>query len=445
MEILWHRRDLRNVDNTALDKSDKCIPVYIFDPREMSEIGYRQLEFIRQNLMSLRESYRNYGSDLIVKHGNTEYILETLVEEHDADGVVCNQFYEPYNKTIYDSVDSTVENVERFYDKGINAPDEIYTNKGTPYQVFTYYHKKWKKRSHRGPSGTPAEDDLITFETETEIPETEDLGIRETNIDTPEPGYQAAREKLEAFASNRAGSYGDMRDYPAEYETSRLSAYLSLGIISSREVLAETEEDDFIEQLAWSDFYTQVLQHNPSVVDTNYKDYENSIEWTESEERLDAWKNGETGYPIVDAGMRQLKKEGYMHNRLRMIVASFLTKDLLIDWRKGYNWFKKMLFDHDTANNNGGWQWAASTGTDAQPYFRIFNPMTQGENYDENAEYIKSYVPELSNVSPEHIHSWNELTTLERKNICPDYPEPIVEHSKQREKALEMFEEARGD
>ncbi|ERG88513.1 MAG: deoxyribodipyrimidine photolyase, partial [halophilic archaeon J07HX5] len=168
-------------------------------------------------------------------------------------------------------------------------------------------------------------------------------------------------------------------------------------------------------------------------------------EWHEDTEGLQAWKDGKTGYPIVDAGMRQLREEAYMHNRLRMIVASFLTKDLLVDWREGYHWFRDKLVDHNIANNNGGWQWAASTGTDAQPYFRVFNPMTQGERYDPDATYITRYVPELRGVDPEVIHGWHDASLTQRRRAAPEYPDPIVDHSERREQAIAMFERARGD
>jgi deoxyribodipyrimidine photo-lyase len=202
---------------------------------------------------------------------------------------------------------------------------------------------------------------------------------------------------------------------------------------------------EFQSQLAWREFYTHVLFFNPEVVTENFKSYENEIEWRDDPDELQAWRDGETGYPIVDAGMRQLKREAYMHNRVRMIVASFLTKDLLCDWRHGYAHFREYLADHDTQNDNGGWQWAASTGTDAQPYFRIFNPMTQGERYDPDAEYIAEYVPELRGVDPSVVHSWHECSPLQRRNAAPDYPEPIVDHSERREAALAMFERARGE
>jgi deoxyribodipyrimidine photo-lyase len=187
------------------------------------------------------------------------------------------------------------------------------------------------------------------------------------------------------------------------------------------------------------------LYHHPEVVTDNYKQYEAGIEWRDDPEEIAAWKRGETGYPIVDAGMRQLRAEAFMHNRVRMVVASFLTKDLLADWRHGYDHFRERLVDHDTANDNGGWQWAASTGTDAQPYFRIFNPMTQGERYDPDAEYIKEHVPELRGLDADLIHEWHELSPTQRANAAPEYPAPIVDHSERREEALAMYKRARGE
>jgi deoxyribodipyrimidine photo-lyase len=201
---------------------------------------------------------------------------------------------------------------------------------------------------------------------------------------------------------------------------------------------------EYRRQIAWRDFYLQVLAANPETVTENFQDFTNTIEWREDPEALQAWKAGQTGYPIVDAGMRQLQTEAYLHNRLRMIVASFLTKDLQIDWREGYRHFRTHLIDHDTAADVGGWQWAASTGTDAQPYFRVFNPMTQGERYDPDATYVKRHVPELEGASPEQIHAWTELDQAERDEIAPEYPAPIVDHAERRESAIEMFERAKG-
>lgn len=288
------------------------------------------------------------------------------------------------------------------------------------------------------------------------IPTLSELGFDEPEGSVPEAGTVAAEERLEAFFGGPIHRYDEDRDYPAEERTSRLSADLKFGTIGIRRIweatedakaAAETEDEresveEFRSQLAWREFYTQVLYYHPDVVSENYAEYEEVIQWRSDPEGLEAWKAGETGYPIVDAGMRQLREESWMHNRVRMIVASFLSKDLLIDWRAGYDHFREHLVDHDTANDNGGWQWAASTGTDAQPYFRVFNPMTQGERYDPDAEYVREYVPELRGVDPETIHSWHELDEDDRPDV--DYPAPIVDHAERREVAIETFERARG-
>jgi deoxyribodipyrimidine photo-lyase len=321
--------------------------------------------------------------------------------------------------------------------------------------VYTYFWKKWRDREKDDPRAIPT---LAEADDETPIPTLADLGFETPDGTVPPAGTAAARKRLDSFLEADVFRYEEARDYPDEHCTSRLSPHLKFGTIGIRELderVRETLESvdgekresvaEFRSQLAWREFYTHVLYFNPEVVTENYKTYEHPIEWEDDEELLAAWKRGETGYPIVDAGMRQLRSESYMHNRVRMIVASFLTKDLLIDWREGYEHFRALLVDHDTANDNGGWQWAASTGTDAQPYFRIFNPMTQGERYDPDAEYITAYVPELRGVDPEIIHTWHECTPTQRANAAPEYPEPIVDHSERREAALAMFEEARGE
>jgi deoxyribodipyrimidine photo-lyase len=216
--------------------------------------------------------------------------------------------------------------------------------------------------------------------------------------------------------------------------------------------MADAEDDDaeagvreFQQQLAWREFYTHVLAARPDVVSQDYREYENEVAWRDAPEELQAWKDGRTGFPFIDAGMRQLRAEGWMHNRVRMAVASFLTKDLMIDWRAGYDWFRRKLVDHDPANDSGGWQWAASTGTDAQPYFRIFNPWTQGEKFDPDGEYAREYVPELADASGDEIHGWGEMDDVDRDRIAPDYPAPIIDHAERREQALAMFEAARGE
>jgi len=473
MELFWHRRDLRLHDNVGLADATAggpVAPVFVFDDRVLDHAGPPRVAFMLDALSELRERYRSRGGDLLLRRGDPAAVLPALADELGADRVVWNRDYSRLARERDAGVrraldDAGVERAAR-HDAVLHPPDTIHTNAGDPYSVFTYYGRKWHDRETDDPADPPGADDLAAVGAAGEsraaepgpLPSPRDLGFDEPEADVHAAGTAAARDRLDAFLDGDVYRYDERRDYPADRATSRLSTDLKWGTIGIREVYDATRAaradadgeaaesvEEFQSQLAWREFYTQVLYHNPEVVTANYKDYENPIEWREDPEALAAWKDGETGYPIVDAGMRQLRREAYMHNRVRMIVASFLTKDLLLDWRAGYDWFREKLADHDTASDNGGWQWAASTGTDAQPYFRIFNPMTQGERYDPDAEYIKRYVPELRDVDPEVIHSWHELSPEQRRRTAPDYPPPIVDHGERREAALATFERARGE
>ncbi len=473
MNLHWHRRDLRLTDNSGLEQgvetAGETAGIFVFDPAVLDHAGPPRMAYLLDALDSLRDSYRERGSDLLVARGEPVDIIPAIAEEL---GVSSVSFCADYTG-LARSRDAAVRRaladaeIERqvVHDAVHHEPGTITTNSGDPYKVFTYFSKKWHDRKKLSPVDAPAPDDLVAIqsgeqeETLPEIPTLDEIGFTEPTAEIPPAGTEAARERLESFCAEDIYRYDDRRDHPADRCTSRLSADLKYGAIGIRTVYqatdrahadAETESDrqsvfEYQDQLAWREFYTQVLWDRPDAVSQNYKEYENPIQWENDPAALQAWKDGETGYPIVDAGMRQLREEAYMHNRVRMIVASFLTKDLLVDWREGYDWFREKLVDHDTANDNGGWQWAASTGTDAQPYFRIFNPMTQGERYDPDAEYIKQYIPELSDVPAETIHSWHELDTGARQMHAPEYPEPIVDHSERREQAIAMFERARGD
>lgn len=387
--------------------------------------------------------------------------LPRFVDEHDADGVVWNRDYSGLARERDEAVRNTLAAVnseyETFHDAVHHEPGTITTNDGDPYSVFSYFGKKWLDREKKSPYPTPDGDALADIDG-TGLPTIEELGFDEPTANIPAAGTAAARDRLDEFCTDRIFEYDEGREYPAWRGTSRLSQDLNYGTIGIREVtervgeaLADADGDDereavdaYRRELAFGEFYTHVLFYNPEAVTRNYKSYENPIEWREDDD-LRAWKEGMTGYPIVDAGMRQLRAEADMHNRVRMVVASFLTKDLMLDWRAGYAHFRDRLVDHDTANDNGGWQWAASTGTDAQPYFRIFNPMTQGEKYDPDAEYIKTHIPELEGADPEDIHDWNELSDDERAAAAPDYLAPICDHGERRKEAISMFERARGE
>ncbi|WP_348609841.1 cryptochrome/photolyase family protein [Halobaculum rarum] len=501
MRLFWHRRDLRVADNRGLASAaeatadgDAVVPVFVFDEDVLSHAASPRVRFMLDALAELRDDYRERGSDLVVARGDPAEVLPALAADYGADAVVWNEDYSGLARERDARVRMALDDAgvarETHHDAVQHEPGTITTNKGDPYAVFTYFWKKWRDREKADPFDAPTAADLVDVDAvdAAALPSIADLGFEEPTADVQSAGTAAARDRLAAFREDAVFRYDDDRDYPAKEATSRLSADLKWGTIGVREVYVATEEamgtaeatteaesmagdggdggadgndddgddesgpvasvEEFQSQLAWREFYAQVLWANPEVVTKNYKEYEHPIDWREGEEAmvdLRAWKEGKTGYPIVDAGMRQLREEAYMHNRVRMIVASFLTKDLLLDWRHGYEHFREHLADHDTANDTGGWQWAASTGTDAQPYFRIFNPMTQGERYDPDAEYISEYVPELASVSAESVHSWHELSVGRRRQLAPGYPDPIVDHSEMREAALSMFKRARGE
>jgi len=463
MRIHWHRRDLRLADNHGLaDGPKRPVGLFVFDETVLEHAGAARVEFMLEALEKLRTAYRERGSELLVRRGDPASVVPELAAALDAEYVSWNRDYSGLARERDDRVDDALEGTnaipQKFHDALCHEPGSITTNAGEPYSVYTYFGRKWRDREKADPRPVP---ELASHDGDPDpgsIPTLSELGFETPEAEIPAAGTAAARRLLEAFLEDDAYRYEDLRDYPAEECTSRLSAHLKFGTIGIREVDERVREAlegsagdrresvvEFRSQLAWREFYSHVLYFNPEVVTRNYKSYENPLEWENDDDLLGAWKRGETGYPIVDAGMRQLREEAFMHNRVRMIVASFLTKDLLVDWRHGYDHFREYLVDHDTANDNGGWQWAASTGTDSQPYFRIFNPMTQGERYDPDAEYITAYVPELRGVDPEIIHGWHELTPTQRANAAPEYPEPIVKHSERREEALAMFETARGE
>jgi deoxyribodipyrimidine photo-lyase len=491
MNVHWHRRDLRVADNRALAEAatgesvadasaadGEVLPVFVFDPEILAHGSPARVAYMLDALESLRADYRELGGDLLVVRGDPREELPRIAEAYDAEAVYWNRDYSGLarerDSEVRLALDDAGVSRAAYHDKLHHEPGSIRTNAGDHYSVFTYFGKKWHDREKDAPYDAPEAGAIADagrtgdadLPGDSALPTLAALGFEEPEADVPPAGTDAARERLDAFCEDAIFRYAEDRDYPARDGTSRLSVHLKWGTVGVREVWRATEdamaradgdpadEDaeseaasvrEFRSQLAWREFYAHVLSARPDVVSRNYKSYENDIEWREDDEALRAWKEGRTGYPIVDAAMRQLREEAWMHNRLRMVVASFLTKDLLLDWREGYDWFREKLADHDTANDTGGWQWAASTGTDAQPYFRVFNPTTQGERYDPEAEFIRAYVPELGDAAPDEIHGWNELSDAERERVAPDYPAPIVDHGERREAAIEMFERARGD
>ena len=502
MRIHWHRRDLRVADNLGLVGSGTegtgadehgpgseggetgtagttgtgTLPVFVFDDSVLAHAGPPRVRFLLDAVGDLREAYRDRGGDLLVTSGDPSAVLPDLVAEYGADRVTWSRDYSGLARERDEAVRAALEDlgvaVDSVHDAVLHPPGSITTNEGDPYAVFTYFGRKWHDREADEPVAAPDGGDFERPASTEPVPDLEDLGVESPAAEVPAGTRAAGLDRLARFCEGPIYRYGERRDFPAAEDTSRLSPHLKFGTLGIREVYAATRQamdqaserlpdvddpapatveaaresvEEYQSQLAWREFYTQVLWANPETVSEDYREYPEPIEWADDPEGLDAWRAGETGFPIVDAGMRQLRAEAWMHNRVRMIVASFLTKDLRIDWRAGYDWFRRRLVDHDTANDVGGWQWAASTGTDAQPYFRIFNPTTQGERYDPEGTYVQRYVSELEGVPADAIHGWTELAEAEREAHAPDYPAPIVDHAERREAALEMFERARGE
>jgi deoxyribodipyrimidine photo-lyase len=471
VDLHWHRRDLRLADNRGLSvgpDDDPVLGIFVVDDGIHRYASPPRVAFVLEALSALRTAYRRRGGELVVREGDPAEILPNLASRVDARTVTAAADYSGLARRRDSRVaaglaarDVTLETV---HDAVLVPPGEFTTTAGEPYSVFTYYGRKWQDRSHPPPAPEPASEALVSPATleglePGPIPHLHELGYNEPEADLPRGGPGAARRRLRAFCDDSIYEYADRRDYPAAEATSRLSPHLRFGTVGVRTVYSATEDaleaapdaaaresvQEFRRQLAWRDFYAEHLWNHPSMVRSNLVEFEDSIEWSGDEAAYEAWTAGETGYPIVDAGMRQLRAEAWMHNRVRMVVASFLTKHLRVDWRWGYEWFREKLVDHDPANDAGGWQWAASTGTDAQPFFRVFNPSSQAETYDPDGEYVREYVPELRDVPTDAIHAWPSLDADERSELAPSYPRPIVDHDTAREAALAMFREARGE
>jgi deoxyribodipyrimidine photo-lyase len=473
--VYWFRRSIRLDDNRALLRAcrdgQQVIPVFILDPTLLSHptTGRARTHFLFESLVAVDAALRQRGGRLIVRHGQPVEELTRLVQETGATLLCFSRDYEPYSRQRDTVVTAAMQAlgvaVETESDLLLSEPGEILTRTKNPYTVFTPYKRVWWEYPMLPVENAPER--ILTPETVTSQPlPTMDQFPIGGNSASQKPlvhgGEAEANRLLEAFLTAKVENYDSGRESPAEEGTSRLSAYLKMGVISPRRLLAgvqamrlasmntgrENGYTTFLSELAWRDFYYQILWHFPQVTEGAFRKEYNDIAWENREAFFAAWCEGRTGYPIVDAAQRQLNTEAWMHNRSRMITASFLTKDLLCNWQWGERYFMQKLIDGDLAANNGGWQWAASTGTDAQPFFRIFNPVSQGEKFDPDGTYVKRYVPELRRIPAKYIHRPWELSPSEQEAVgCVlgrDYPHPIVDHKVQRERALALYRAANG-
>ena len=417
MNFFWFRRDLRLQDNVALYKAtlekEPVVPVFIFDKDILESLSKddARVTFIYQTLKDVDASLKKNNSSLLVKVGKPMEVWSELVSEFNIDKVFFNKDYEPYaiarDLEITQFLRTKNINVFPYKDQVIFEESEIVKNDGLPYTVFTPYKNKWLL--HFKDVSLEDNNPLENFHAfNADFPTLKSIGFTESSI------------KVKPYNLEHLEAYDMVRDFPFIDKTSYVSPYLRFGLVSARKFvkIALKTNAIYLSELIWREFFMQILFHFPKAVTGNFKSKYDQIQWRNNEEEFQKWCKGETGYPIVDAGMRQLNKTGYMHNRVRMITAGFLCKHLLIDWRWGEAYFAEKLLDYDLSANNGNWQWAAGTGCDAAPYFRIFNPVEQIKKFDKELKYINTWVKDL-----------NELT----------YPQPIVEHKFARERALSTY------
>lgn len=437
--VFWHRRDLRLQDNAglyqALESGHPVLPVFIFDTHILESLEDQRdprVTFIYDTVAEMDRSLREQGRGILVLHGEPLEVFKTITSSYEVAAVFTNRDYEPYATGRDERIESFLGEksipFHTFKDHVIFEREEILKNDGTPYTVFTPYSRKWKARLEELKKEESEAYPLAAYPSEVHIdrfyrgdipplPTLPRLGFERSDI--PVPSKTVSRGLIK--------NYENRRNFPAIRGTSRLGVHFRFGTISIRKKASKAQQlsPTYLNELIWRDFYAQILWHFPRVVEQSFRPEYDFIEWRNDESEFKRWCEGRTGYPIVDAGMRELNATGFMHNRVRMITASFLTKHLLIDWRWGEAYFASKLLDYELASNNGGWQWAAGTGTDAAPYFRIFNPYSQQKKFDKGFDYVRQWVPEFES---------------------PEYPRPIVDHKIARERCLQTYKEgiARG-
>ncbi len=463
--LVWFRRDLRDYDHAALyhalKYSQQVYCVFVFDTEildTLTEKCDRRVEFIWESAQTLKSALKRNGGDLILLHGQARQEIPALAHRLQVQAVFTNHDYEPAAIARDHDVAAQLQNINitfhTYKDQVIFEKDEILSMSGKPYSVFTPYKNMWLKTVNDFYLKPYPVDHYLQHFTKPDFDTSislEDLGFERTNLLSMRLpiGMHGGGALLTDFRE-RMLRYKETRDFPAIKGVSYLSVHLRFGTVSIRQLVRMAWQaggagaETWLSELIWRDFYFQILHHNPQLADGKaFKPEFDTLPFPNNPTYFQAWCDGKTGYPIVDAAMRQLSTTGYMHNRLRMVAASFLVKDLLIDWRWGERYFAEKLIDFDFSANNGGWQWAASTGCDAQPWFRIFNPITQSERFDANGRFIRKYVTELANCNDKEVHApWlmsNQRQSAINTIIGRDYPHPIVDHASQRAQALALY------
>jgi len=468
--IVWFTRDLRLSDNPALAAAAKAgpvVPVYILQGDDVPwSPGGASKWWLAQSLRALRRDLEATGSRLVLRCGDPARVLTDLAREAGAESVYWTRAYEPDLIKAQDAARRALDNasvaVKRFGGRLLFEPEGVATKDGGPYKVFTPFYKACLAKGDPSPP-LPAPDRILPPNCWPASDRLEDWGLEPRSPDwacglreTWTPGEQGARARLEWFLDNAAADYNKLRNRPDIDGTSRLSPYLSFGEISPRAIWqaaqARAGEDSraesgiraFLSEIIWREFSYHLLFRWPTLPDTSWKPEFRDFPWAADQKGLRAWQRGRTGYPIVDAAMRQLWQIGWMHNRARMITASFLIKDLLIPWQEGEAWFWDTLVDADLASNSAGWQWTAGSGADAAPYFRVFNPTLQGAKFDPGGNYVRRYVPELAALPAKHVHApWEAPADVLREagvRLGETYPEPIVDHAGARKRALAAYD-----
>jgi deoxyribodipyrimidine photo-lyase len=443
--VMWFRRDLRVHDNPALLEASlagAALPLFVVDPRLWRAAGPPRRAWLVRSLRALDESL---GGSLVVRHGDPADVVPELVRELSARDVHVAADFGPYGRVRDERVERRLADagtaLVRTGSPYAVAPGRLTTGGGTPFKVFSPFNRAWEAHGWRAPAQTPDGKQWLAGVRSDGIPDEPELA----DLELPAVGEAAARERWQRFRDGRLPSYAEGRNRPDIAGTSSMSAHLKYGEVHPRTLLADLAALDgegveaYRRELCWREFYADVLWHRPESARTELRPEMGRIGYdsgSDAEAHLQAWKEGRTGFPFVDAGLRQLRAEGWMHNRVRMVVASFLVKDLHLDWRLGARHFLHWLRDGDLASNNQGWQWVAGTGTDPAPYFRIFNPVTQGTKFDPTGDYVRRYVPELRGVAGKAAHEPWKLPG----GVPAGYPERIVDHAEERQESLRRYE-----